>query len=438
MLQAAFIAFVIVVLVMIRIVCEAVATTNTTSRLHMPISGHHYQLRAGSAMELSDEEDTDDGMSQPTVRTRAARAIRRALKVKAHQETVQQLRLSLFDAQKSAKKFSNDWHEDSDRRIPHILHQSWRTAQVPLRLANYMKSWRSLLSPFGWSFLLHTDDDNARLVARQYGWFEASYARMSSIQQADAARLLYMHAYGGVYADLDVELLQDIGPLLMQWATERNASAVLGQEPLAHALLLERVPRQICNAVLASARGHPFWLFALQMASDAVLADSESDPVGTTGPRMLERAVTAWQAVHGESARRLLVTAPDAFYPLWDAGQADTFRERCQPFERCGDQGEGDRVALEGADEAIRTLGLTEAVCATCDRLRAEKFTPTVPTDGSSYAAHHWAHSWIDGIGEAFVANPATDVLMTASLSEEGRKLMKTITEEQQEQQQQR
>jgi hypothetical protein len=116
-------------------------------------------------------------------------------------------------------------------------------------------------------------------------------------------------------------------------------------------MLLERVPRQICNAVLASARGHPFWLFALQMASDAVLADADSDPVGTTGPRMLERAVTAWQAVHGETVRRLLVTAPDTFYPLWDAGQAQTFKERCHPFERCGDRGEGDRFAAQEADD---------------------------------------------------------------------------------------
>ena len=67
-------------------------------------------------------------------------------------------------------------------------------------------------------------------------------------------------------------------------------------------------------------------------------------------------------------------------------------------------------------------------MCATCDRLRAENFTPTVPTDGSSYVAHHWAHSWIDGFGEAFVANAATDVLMPSfALSEDGRQLMRAL-----------
>jgi hypothetical protein len=32
-------------------------------------------------------------------------------------------------------------------------------------------------------------------------------------------------------------------------------------------------------------------------------------------------------------------------------------------------------------------------------RLRREGFTPTVPSDGTSFAAHHWAHTWLDGMG---------------------------------------
>ena len=49
---------------------------------------------------------------------------------------------------------------------------------------------------------------------------------------------------------------------------------------------------------------------------------------------------------------------------------------------------------------------------ATCERLRREGFTPTVPSDGTAFAAHHWAHSWMDGFGEELKAHPETDVLM--------------------------
>jgi hypothetical protein len=130
-------------------------------------------------------------------------------------------------------------------------------------------------------------------------------------------------------ADLDVELLAPLDALLNQTAT-LGASAMLGQEPLPHAVLLERQPRQICNAVLASARGHPFWLWALHMAALRVSTDQGwGDPVGSTGPRMLEQAVIKWQARHANTELSLQIAQPDTFFPLWDSMQKETFEARC-------------------------------------------------------------------------------------------------------------
>ena len=172
----------------------------------------------------------------------------------------------------SFEELSRDWKPPAAAdAFPRVLHQTWRTHMVPPRLAVFMRSWRER-SASGWSFRLHTDEDNAALVQSRYSWLHKSYLMMNAIQRADVARLLYMHAFGGVYADLDVELLAPLDALLNQTAT-LGASAMLGQEPLPHAVLLERQPRQICNAVLASARGHPFWLWALHMAALRVSTD---------------------------------------------------------------------------------------------------------------------------------------------------------------------
>ena len=47
-----------------------------------------------------------------------------------------------------------------------------------------------------------------------------------------------MHHFGGVYADLDLELLRPLQPLL-EWILRRTgARAILSEEPAAHALLL--------------------------------------------------------------------------------------------------------------------------------------------------------------------------------------------------------
>ena len=97
------------------------------------------------------------------------------------------------------------------------------------------------------------------------------------------------------------------------------------------------LPRQACNAVLASDAGHPLWLWLLRRIERRMrLGDvtDDDDPVGSTGPRMLESALREWEAVHGAgSAARAYVAPADVFYPLWDGGQEATFRERCAPDE---------------------------------------------------------------------------------------------------------
>ena len=202
--------------------------------------------------------------------------------------------------------------------IPALVHQTWRTREVPRGLRKHIVSWQRVMPD--WEHVLHTDADNDALVASDYSWLLSTYRGMSAIQRADLIRYMYMHRFGGVYADLDVRLLQPLAPLLAR----TNASVLLGQEPLEHALLLERKPRQVCNAVLASVPGHPFWLDVLRAGARGARF---GDPVGSTGPRMMERVVLQW-----EQARRgqVLVLPPVAFYPTFDPMQIGTLRERCR------------------------------------------------------------------------------------------------------------
>ena len=282
--------------------------------------------------------------------------------------------------------------------IPRVLHQSWTTRSIPAALSKHVRSW-SELQP-DWGYRLHTDADNLALVKQRYAWFESTYYRLTFIQQADVARLLYMHAFGGVYADLDVELLRPLRPFLELVVARTGARAILGAEPAAHSLLLESKPRQACNAVLASERGHPFWLWLLRrielrmrMGAEAVGGgDNPDDPVGSTGPRFLEIALREWESSLGVTSRaRVYVAPPEALYPLWDAGQEATFRERCEP---------GQGLALAAWPNWANISEIAEQrlggrVSQICARLRSEQFVPT--TYISSFTAHHWAHTWLGG-----------------------------------------
>ena len=62
-------------------------------------------------------------------------------------------------------------------------------------------------------------------------------------------RIFYMHRFGGMYADLDMEALRDMGPLLLG-----------SREPvLAYLSDTWQLRHNIPNAWMASPPGHPFW-----------------------------------------------------------------------------------------------------------------------------------------------------------------------------------
>lgn len=87
-----------------------------------------------------------------------------------------------------------------------IIHQSWKTHAVPsgLMLRNF-NTW-SINHPDA-LHVLWSNEENEALVKEHYPEFLILYHSplVSDIQRADIARVLYLHRYGGVYADLDFE-----------------------------------------------------------------------------------------------------------------------------------------------------------------------------------------------------------------------------------------
>jgi hypothetical protein len=84
-----------------------------------------------------------------------------------------------------------------------------------------------------------------------------------------------------------------------------GAGVVFGEEPLAHSYLLENRGHMACNAFLASTAGHPFWRLVIALMQERSRApkdfssygngdDFSSDPVSSTGPRLLHHAYDVW------------------------------------------------------------------------------------------------------------------------------------------------
>ncbi|KAI8475293.1 MAG: nucleotide-diphospho-sugar transferase [Monoraphidium minutum] len=183
--------------------------------------------------------------------------------------------------------------------VPRILHQSWKTREVPARFRGFVASWRAL-NP-GWRHVLWTDADNRRLAARRYPWFLGTFDALGrGVMRADAARYMYMHAFGGVYTDLDVECLRPLDDLF----AALNASAPpppsrrpgVPHGPAVVALMGRDAPfsHSLPNAWLASGPGHPLWIEALRAVAAAAAERRAGDWVeDITGPVVLKAAVEA-------------------------------------------------------------------------------------------------------------------------------------------------
>jgi hypothetical protein len=230
--------------------------------------------------------------------------------------------------------------------IPHILHQTWKSPQLPAPFSDFQASWRALHP--GWSYKLWTDADNDQFVKTNYAsWYDLYRSFDREIFRADMARCLYLHHFGGVYLDLDIEPLRPLTHLIAQH------SCLLGSEPELHARKLWNKLRLASNAVMASTPGHPFWLRMLNEIAHRARSTRADNPVSTTGPVTLDAVYERWGKALG-----VHLVEPDAFFPVPDL----------------------DNTKLQ----------LSAALTEHYRRMISLRAYPT-----ASWGVHHWAHTWI-------------------------------------------
>lgn len=89
------------------------------------------------------------------------------------------------------------------KRIPAIIHQTWKTADLStytLQASN--KAWKEKYPTY--TVKLWTDADIEILIRTHYPWLWQLYRSYPyNIQRADVARYVILHHEGGIYADLD-------------------------------------------------------------------------------------------------------------------------------------------------------------------------------------------------------------------------------------------
>jgi mannosyltransferase OCH1-like enzyme len=145
--------------------------------------------------------------------------------------------------------------------IPKIIHCTYKTTDLPQNLKVWFEKAKALHSD--WEFRLWTDEENLNLVKTRFPQMLEAYEGMPyNIMRVDIARYMYMQVYGGVYIDLDYELLKPLDSIL-SYDLVLPLSRENGTRSYDHGVV-------IGNCVFASIPGHPFW--------DDVLDDFYKNP----------------------------------------------------------------------------------------------------------------------------------------------------------------
>jgi len=173
--------------------------------------------------------------------------------------------------------------------IPKIIHQTWKSDRLPGRFRFFQNTWRRHHPT--WEYRFYDDDACRQVVAEAFPGLLSMYDRCPHpVQRADIFRYLVVAREGGLYADMDMECLQSVEPLL------EGREAVFGVEDLLSARrtrhLNLRHKERIANFIFAAEAGHAVfekivgWLEALPGSWDMV-----REVLETTGPGMLTNLV---------------------------------------------------------------------------------------------------------------------------------------------------
>lgn len=169
--------------------------------------------------------------------------------------------------------------------IPKIIHQTWKDDKIPKELEIYVNQVKNL-NP-DWEYILWTDKDMLEFVKKEFQDFLETYnGYPKNVMRADAFRYLLMYRIGGVYLDLDYEVLKpfdfnDKKVVLPFNRQKANGDYLDG----------------IGNCFFASEPNHQFWLDVINSLKDGDNSNlNKEQPYSTleeetTGPAFLTRVL---------------------------------------------------------------------------------------------------------------------------------------------------
>ncbi|KAK9810871.1 hypothetical protein WJX73_003773 [Symbiochloris irregularis] len=99
--------------------------------------------------------------------------------------------------------------------IPRIIHQTYRSHDLPPRLVAYMQTWAEM-NP-GWEIRFYTDAACKRMIEQEFPEYLKAYEALpANVERADFFRYMVILRYGGVHADVDTQAIRPLDDLIQE------------------------------------------------------------------------------------------------------------------------------------------------------------------------------------------------------------------------------
>ncbi len=171
--------------------------------------------------------------------------------------------------------------------IPPILHQTWKSKDVPANWRGAYESCQSALSSY--TKYLWTDDEMNEFVKRVFPEVYNVYISYPyHIQRCDAFRYMVLYHYGGIYLDLDIGCKLSLDSFL-EYDLVLSRSSNFGNS--------------ITNSLLMIKPGHPFFRYIIdnldKYKDSFSLLGKHLHVMNSTGPLFLGKMYKKYISEYG-------------------------------------------------------------------------------------------------------------------------------------------
>jgi hypothetical protein len=259
--------------------------------------------------------------------------------------------------------------KDEDDSVPKILHLTWKSELLPGLAVQWLKQWQRT-NP-DWEIWYWTDRRAKEFVSKYFPAYTVFRRYKVAIERADAIRYFLLFHYGGVYADLDMEPLVSLNPIIDKY------TCFLSQEPDEHSQLLRpwflnKFRYLACNALMACRKKHPYFKYVINNLARNRAKYRET--LDRTGPSMLSKMHVEYVEKFtkdqcDDPLQRIGIMPTELFIPTFDNLQIEKMRKMCQ-----------NRTSLLPGQQRV------------CVGLEDRKYTNQAYD--ISFTVHHWLHTW--------------------------------------------